>query len=524
MTQTNIGKNLFCKILAIVQISFFFVSIADAKESSHKQVIENALEQFNVPGAAVAVVKEKEVLVASGFGLANIDKQQVVTTKSLFRIASLSKAFTASALAVLVDENKIDWQDKVIDYIPEFRLKAPLDAQQVKIIDLLTHKSGLSSGAGDSMIWPAPSTFTSSEIINNLRYLSPQYDFREKYAYSNVMYIVAGEIIERVSGQSFDEFLQTNIFKPLKMKCFAGDIPKPNLAHTAKAYGYNDALGTFEIKRNSIKEKGLVSAPAGAIVCDLDSMILWSQAMNNNNKKILSESQFSTLFTPQTNLKPSKQEREWNGAMFKQYALGWRVSNVGKYLSYSHTGTISGYQSYMLLVPELELSFIILTNGSNSAARGSIMQTLLQYYLPQDAFDSEQAIDWVSRYEEYLAERERRYLANLQEPKSLSPMSINDNQILGMYSDTWFGQFEITKQNSLLHIQFEKMPSLKGKLIAFQDNVYKIEWFNKDVANDVLIVFELDLTRKVSAAKILPFTLKHRPNHNFKDMYFAKQK
>lgn len=487
-----------------------------------QEFVLDAQAQFNTPGVAITVVKNNDILLQQGYGIADVSSKRKVNDQTLFRIASLSKAFTSAAMAVLVEQNKIDWNDKVIEHLPSFALYDPQATRQFKIIDLFTHKSGLVSGAGDSMIWPAPTKFTRDDIVHNLRFLKPEYDFRERYAYSNVMYIVAGAIINKVSGMSYAEFVKQHIFEPLNMACYAGKIPQEKIERIAKPYGYNDTEGVFEISRNTITSTSPVDAAAGAIVCDIESMTQWAKAWAKPELLPFSHKQYTLLTQSHTLMQTSSIESNWLGALFKHYGLGWRISNIGRYQTVSHTGTISGYQSYMLNVPELQLSIVIMNNGSHSGLRGSIMYYLLEHLLGNDNHLAKQASSWIKKYQDYFDEREKIYLENLAEPVVKGPMTIETEDIEGSYNDQWFGSFTVSTNEHNTTIKFDKMPSLFGQLTPFHDSTYRIEWFDKNAAGKALIVFDLDFERSVKSATIHPFTLKKRSNHNFQDMLFYK--
>jgi CubicO group peptidase (beta-lactamase class C family) len=527
-TLTRLG--LASRVLLVVLSSH---SLAHAESSLNEtalnDTIEKALETFHTPGMAVGIVHKNEIVLAKGYGKANIEQDTNTDAQTYFRLASTSKAFTSAALAILVDQEKIDWNDNVITYLPEFQLYDPYVTREFTILDLLTHRSGLVSGAGDSMIWPEPSGFTRQELIQNLQYLSPEYSFRARYAYSNVMYITAGEVIAKVSGMSFENFVENNIFTPLDMNCFVGDIPKTSLTNAAMGYAHNNARGIYPVVRNSITSTGLMSAAAGGMVCNVEGMLKWLNALISGKNLPFSESQLDEMWYPQTILGVSKLDREWDNTLFKSYGLGWRLANVGELEVISHTGTLSGYQAYVLIVPKLELGVVILNNGSNSAARGSVMQTIVKSYMEQAGYiDSEQQ-NWIDTYIEYLDEREEAYLERYEAPIASAPMTISSEQILGEYKDKWFGSFIVEKSaqrtkkgKPIIRIHSNKMKTLKGTLVPFQDTSFKIEWDNKNAANDAFMHFRLNIKREVIGASLHPFKVKTSVNHEYRDMDFKK--
>src|SRR6185312_9726662 len=208
------------KLFLLTFILFVFTFSISAQPITSTQIdslVEKTLKTFDVPGIAVAIVKDGKIIHEKGYGVTSLNTMQKVNEHTRFGIASNSKAFTTAALGILVDEGKLKWDDKVTDFIPEFRLYAPYVTENFTITDLITHRSGLGLGAGDLMIWPDSSTFTLKDIIHNLRFLKQTSQFRTKYDYDNLLYIVAGEVVARVSGMSWEDFIQTKIMDPLQM-------------------------------------------------------------------------------------------------------------------------------------------------------------------------------------------------------------------------------------------------------------------------------------------------------------------
>jgi CubicO group peptidase (beta-lactamase class C family) len=214
------NHSLFKKFTAALLISLSSLSAVHAQALSSTQIdslVNKTLSSFNVPGIAVGIVKDGKLIHAKGYGVRSIKGAAKVDEHTLFGIASNSKAFTSAALGMLVDEHKITWDTKVNDVIPDFKMYESYVTQEMTVRDLLTHRSGLGLGAGDLMIWPDSSSVTKSQLIHNLRYLKPVSSFRAQYDYDNLMFIVAGDIITRVSGMPYEDFIESRIMKPLGM-------------------------------------------------------------------------------------------------------------------------------------------------------------------------------------------------------------------------------------------------------------------------------------------------------------------
>ncbi|RYG07306.1 MAG: class A beta-lactamase-related serine hydrolase, partial [Chitinophagaceae bacterium] len=288
-------------------------------------VADKTLKTFNVPGVAVAVVKDGKIIHSKGYGVRSIKTNLKVDENTLFGVASNTKAMTAAALGMLVDEKKITWDTKVIDVIPEFKMYDAFVTSEFTVRDLLTHRSGLGLGAGDLMIWPDSSTVTKSQLIHNLRFLKPVSSFRTKYDYDNLLYIVAGEVVARASGITYDEFIETRIFKPLAMSKTA-----------ASWYRLKDKTNVIDGHapyQGKLLPVGLsfgeIANAAGGVYSNVTDMSKWVITMINAGKygekldqQLFSPAVHRELWTPQTIIAGG------NPSSFSSYGLGWFLSNV----------------------------------------------------------------------------------------------------------------------------------------------------------------------------------------------------
>ncbi len=492
-------------------------------EKQIRIIAERAIKTFNTPGMAIGIVQNGKVKFAEGFGNRNIKTGQKVNADTLFRIASLSKAFTSAALAVLVDEGVINWDSKVVDILPGFAMYDDWVTQEFTIKDLLVHRSGLGPGAGDLMLWPEPAGFDRREIIHNLRYLKPVYGFRDRYAYDNLLYIVAGEIVAKASGMSWEKFVQTRIIDKLKMPCFAGEIDKKNLDNIAMPYGFIDGQ-LKPVSRNQISGKTTAMQAAGGIVCNINGLNKWMLALlaggvGHDGKQIFSKARLDEIWRPVTILPISKFERDFDATHLKAYGLGWRIEDMHGVKIISHTGTLSGFQSYMVLVPELDLGIVILNNGSNYGARNSLMQSILKSYLGQKQYD------WVEYYHQSqkLAELKAKQKIKQEIEKGSGKMRLPLKSYTGTYKDNWFGLIDIIKTDKGLRFISRKSIHIKGDIEIFGDNTMIARWDNRGFGADAYLFFETDMG-KVSGLKMQLVDEDADFSFDFHDLDFIKVK
>ena len=478
-----------------------WVSMAGAQEregineTTVAELAATAMSKFNVPGMAIGIVKGDEVLLAKGYGVREIGKDKPVDSSTLFKIASNSKAFTTAALAVLVDDGLISWDGLVIDYIPEFRMNDPWVTANFTVKDLLTHRSGLQPYVADMLLWPEPNSFTVADIIKALRYFEPVSSFRSQYAYDNQMYIIAGEIIPRVTGQTWGEFVESRIMRPAGMKhCFADRIPKKAMSNLATPHGIIEGQLSV-IERGRIPAQPPVSAAAGGVICSLDDMLTWVRTQLKNGTspagfEIFSETQSREMWKPQMLLRVSERDYELNKTHFKAYGLGWRLADVHGYKQISHTGTVAGMKSYIVLIPELELGVVLLTNGSSSAARSAVMITIVR------SFMAVEAVDWIQMM---LDEREAEQQEN--SPVVIEEERVTENkescsvpelsQFAGRYRDPWFGDITIELEDGQLIFAADKSPKLKGALRHHDGNRFVVHWMDRTLEADAWVLFEV---------------------------------
>src|SRR5690606_26374318 len=407
------------------------------------ELVNRTLKTFNVPGISVGIIHDGKVVLAKGYGIANIETGEKVNSATNFGIASNSKAFTAAALGMLVDENKIKWDDKVIQYIPEFKMYNDDVTNEFTIRDLLTHRSGLGLGAGDLMVWPDGHDFTPEDIIRNIHFLKPVSGFRTKYDYDNLLYIIAGVVIERVSGESWIDFIQKEILNPLEMKRTA---PSWNsLKDTSNAVAPHVPIDG-KLKVIDRYTNHIFDAAAG-IYSNVNDLTKWVQFQLDegeiNENQLISVEQMRELKTPQT-LMPFSTKPPYN-SLFKAYGLGFQLQDVNGKLEVSHTGGLEGIVTQIVMIPQENLGIIVLTNQQSGAAFMAISNTIKDFYLglPEK--------DWVQEYEDLMTKRvgdadkvTEEVWAQVRKNETSKLPDTED--LIGVYNDNWFGEITITKE------------------------------------------------------------------------------
>ncbi|HQU93400.1 MAG TPA: serine hydrolase domain-containing protein, partial [Pyrinomonadaceae bacterium] len=325
---------VFCLVIFLACVGTVRAQILGATEID--ALTERSMKAFEVPGISVGVIKDGKLIYAKGHGARSLKSGAKMDENTLVGIASNSKAFTCLALGMLVDEGKIKWDDRVQDYIPEFKLYNPYVSDDFRIRDLLTHRSGLGLGAGDLMFFPDGADFTISDVIHNLRYLKQTSSFRTKYDYDNNLYIVAGEVVERVSGKSWPEFVEQRIFAPLGMTKSAGLLER--LKDTSNVTdGHAPVEGNVQvIKRSSVR----LGASAGGVNSNIVELAKWVQMLlaegkYGDNKRLVSEGVIKEMMSPQTIIKVNS-PGAYN-THFSAYGLGFFLSDIAGSKQVTHT-------------------------------------------------------------------------------------------------------------------------------------------------------------------------------------------
>jgi CubicO group peptidase (beta-lactamase class C family) len=514
-------------LLFVTTIVLFASSSLKAQVITSAQIdslTELTLKTFDVPGIAVAVVKDGKIIHAKGYGVRSLRTMQKVDENTLFGIASNSKAFTSAALGMLVDEGKLKWNDKVTDYIPEFKMYNPYVTEEFTIKDLLTHRSGLGLGAGDLMMFPDSSNFTKKDIIHNLRYLKSVSSFRTKFDYDNNLYIVAGEVIARVSGLSWEDFIEQRIMKPLGMNTSKASISRlPNRDNTIMPHApVNGKVTAIDIDWSE------TANAAGGIVSNLTDLSKWIIMQMDNgkygdNKRLFSEDVHEEMWAPQTII-DVRGSSPYN-THFASYGLGWFLSDVKGYKQVTHTGGLAGVVTQVTLLPELKLGIIVLTNQQSGAAFTAITNTIKDSYFGIKGMDRvKQQHDRVIKNEADAKKITDGIWADIDAQQKSNAPKADINQFLGTYTDQWFGDIVISMKNGKPWFDSKRSPKLTGILLPYKGNTFIVKWNDRSLDADAYVKFDLDENGKATGIKMNPISPATDFSFDFQDLDFKRAK
>ncbi|NCT69196.1 MAG: serine hydrolase [Rhodanobacteraceae bacterium] len=475
--------------------------------------VEGVRKQFDVPGLAVAIVKDGRVVLERGYGVRELGKPERVDAHTMFAIASNTKAFTATALGILADEGKLDLEDRVIDHLPWFRMADPYVTHEMRLRDLLAHRSGLGLGAGDLLYWPT-TDYSTEEVARRLRNVPLSGSFRDRYAYDNILYGVAQLVIEKASGQRYADFLATRIFAPLGMS---------ETRFNADALAPGDNVATGHAKADF---KDLVPAPrmswanvsgAGGLYASVHDLTRWMRLQLDGGlipselapgkdeaaRRVFSakaQQAMWTMLTPIPIRPASVPELEPAQPNFAGYAQGWQLSDYqGRKLVW-HTGGWPGMVSRLTLVPDRKLGVVVLTSAESGAAFNAVTLRVL------DAFLDAPRHDWTAAYAAATAKTQgkadeswkKHLAARAKHTKPSLPLAA----YAGTYRDPWYGEVALAQENGKLVLRFGHTRELVGTLEHWQHDSFIVRWHERWLNADAFADFSLDHDGKVRELRL----------------------
>ena len=510
------------RIVVTILVASALVAAPAAQTPAAPQVFEavisDVMRTFEVPGMAVAVVKDGKTVLAKGYGVRRMGEPALVDERTQFGIASNSKVFTALALGLLVEEQKIAWEAPVVRYLPWFRLSDPYVTRELTVRDLLVHRSGLGLGAGDLLWWP-PSTYTRREVAERLQFIPLLTSFRNAYAYDNVLYLVAGEVIQAVSGRSWEDFVAARLLVPMGMT-------SSDVRHSAAGGPGNVAATHAPIDGKVRPVAPFLSDntnPAGGIMSGAADMAKWLQVFLAkgelaNGTRLFTEAMWRQLTTIVTPLPPSTPGGQLTAlrSNFRGYALGLEVRDYRGTPLFTHTGGLPGYVSRVAWVPEIALGVAVLTNQESGEAYNAVSWSVIDHYL------GVKDTDWVRAYVEakaFAAEQLRKTESATRSARAdRSTPSLPLASYAGTYTDVWYGDVVMAMENGKLAIRFTKTPSLVGDLEHWQHDTFVARWRDRELRADAFLTFALNPDGTVDQVKMRPISPSVDFSFDFQDL------
>ena len=513
--------------LALVGILMATTAVA-APPAGFEQRVEQLRKAFGTPGVTITIVESGQVTLAKGWGVRDITTNTPVDADTIFFTGSTGKAFTNAALATLVDQGKIKWDDKVIDHMPDFRMWDPWVTREMTIRDLLVHRSGLGLGQGDLLFLPN-STLSRKETVRRIRYLKPATSFRSDYAYDNILYMAAGQLIEEVSGQTWERYLHDHVFAPLGMNHSTDtDAEYQANPNHARPHSHNDGpihgLGTQE----ALDENATIaqnSAPAGGLAISANDMGKWLLTQLGrgkipaSDKRLFSEAQSEVMWTPLVIQPVPHYPAEFAVAQphYNLYALGWdRTDYRGAHLV-THDGAVFGSQATVALMPEKNVGIFVATNSEDGEIVRGLAYELLDHYLglPQN--------HWPEKWHEFKLARLNAAAKQVQTaqatPAKVGP-SLSLDRYVGDYTDPWYGTIKVRQSGKGLNIEFPHSTGMEGPLTHYQYDTFKtnptLNW-----VEPAYVSFSIDANGKVDRVTMKPVSPAADFSWDYQDLLFT---
>ncbi|MDX1579140.1 MAG: serine hydrolase, partial [Gemmatimonadota bacterium] len=433
--------------------------------------VSEAVEAWGAPGLAIAVVHGGRVVFERGYGVLELGRPARVDEHTRFAIGSTTKAMTAAAIGLLVDEGALDWDDRVIDHLPGFRLHDPYATREVTIRDLLTHRAGLGNA---DFLWYEQET-DADEILRKVRLLEPAYSLRSGFIYQNIMYLVAGEVVEAVSGMPWDVFVTERLFEPLDMDetvALASRIRgRPNVATP-----HDTVDGELRPIENASVDP---VAPAGSVWSSVSDMAKWllmllAEGELPSGERLLEPGTVREMFTPQVVLRSQYPTTRLTRPDWMTYGLGWFQQDYrGRKVDF-HTGSIDGMVAIAGLIREQDLGVYVLANRDHVEVRHALMYRVFDVFDPHGGDPRDWSTDLRELYDELAASaaeaRARRLEGRVQDTEPSHPPAA----YAGRYEDPLFGSVEVEREGDGLRLVYG--PGLRGPLEHWHHDTFLVRF------------------------------------------------
>lgn len=490
--------------LALVGALAFEWPVGAAPPAGFELRVERLRSNYGVPGVSIAIVEGGRTTLAQGWGVREVGTKQPVGADTIFATGSTGKAFTSGALAILVDQGKIKWDDRVIDHMPDFRMWDAWVTREMTIRDLLVHRSGLGLGAGDLLFVPN-SNLSRKETVKRLRHIKPATSFRSGYAYDNVLYMVAGQLIEEVSGRTWEQFVKDEIYRPLGMSrsTVSGAefqaTPDRGRPHS-RTGGAIVGLG----RQTALDESATVSAnaaPAGGLAISANDMSRWlltqlaKGEIPGGQRRLFSAEQSAEMLRPVVLQPISELPAEFKVTQpnFYTYALGWDVQDYRGAKIVAHGGAVFGSLAFVALIPDRDVGLFVAVNSEDGEIVRGLMYELLDHYLGLPA------AQWPEKFHAYKAERQKKAAGTVKAEADKSARigpSLPLDRYAGDYTDPWYGTIKVRQAGRNLTIEFPHSAGMNGALTHHQYDTFRtnpsLGWIEP-----AFVTFALDADGKV---------------------------
>jgi CubicO group peptidase (beta-lactamase class C family) len=456
--------------------------------------IDAARKTWKVPGVGIAIVRNDSVIYAKGYGVKEVGKPDPVTPQTVFAIGSSSKAFTAAAIAMLVDEKKVSLDASPGTYIPGFQLYDPYATREMTVRDLLSHRSGLARG---ELAWYG-SPNDRDEIVRRVRFLQPSWSFRSQFGYQNIMYVAAGQVVAKVSGKSWDDFVKERIFTPLGMTSSSTSVKAiPSQRDVAQPHA--DVSDTVRaVPWRNIDNAGA----AGSINAPVVDVAQWVRLQlgrgNFGGKQLISGRMVDEMHQAHTVIRTDSAARANNPESHLQaYGLGWFLQDYRGKLIVHHGGNVDGFTALVAMMPEEKMGVVVLTNMNGTGLPMPLVMKMFDLQLNAPARDW--AGDAWKRLEAGRARaaqaQQRALAARVPNTKPSLPLSA----YAGAYSDSLYGDLSVREENGKLALSFG--PNWNGVLEHWHFDSFRVK-FDTPVLPAVPVTFRLNAAGKVDAVDL----------------------
>ena len=478
-----------------------------------EEYIESALQEWNIPGGAVAIIKDDQVLSSRGYGSREIGKNEPVTQETLFGIGSCSKAFTATLIGMLVDDGSLNWDDKIIHFLPEFKLYDPWITNEVTLRDMLSHRTGLQRCI---RLLYRDKIFNCEDIIRRMHYIKPLGEFRTRFSYNNPHYNVAGNIAEVVTGKPWKTLISERIFQPLGMhssmssyqellQSGSNDVAFP---HANLNCGFSPSELCVLDPVEPIPWTDYGENAAGSIISTLSDMTAWLRLFMekgaHQGKQILSPTTLNEMTSPQMIIKAGESEMDpikvvGLESYYLSYGLGWYVSDYHGQRMIFHPGQIHGFVSAVAFLPDLGIGGIVLLNTYQT-----MLHPMLGYYI----FDAMMGIrrdysdEMKSLVSQWRAGAEAEIQPMLASRSKEAPTPAWLDQFIGEYSSEIFGEISISLEGNQLRHHYGSSQFYNADLEPWQGETFLINYYNK-LFDPEFLTFTFDEQNKVKALVVL---------------------